>query len=311
MKDDGRHRGVVEFICIWLGHITRNITVSRFTPKEDFSVKKTILLISIMLISALPIGCTQTAPQSVPVLEEEMVIATPEPVLSLCVICDELKVESEHCFDWHSEIAERNNAKMAESEAHEEDKAAYEAARLEAWNALPEDERDELMAQARTDVEQWWEDLIQGEYDVMTSIGFAFSPDGEGLRKAAPLPDHIDAPLFNHDGFFEEGEYWVRVVPELLSPDNGIIYMGNNSPWELSFVLGFANFRVFEYSYGSSILERYGEPCRVTKGYGGGYVMFEGSIVETMISPLSYVLCISERMWTPECVCELPPDFQP
>jgi len=82
-------------------------------------MKKTILLISIMLISVLLISCTQN---SVPELEED--VTTPESVLLLCVVCNELKVEEEHCFDWQSEMIERNNARNAERDAQEEKNVA-------------------------------------------------------------------------------------------------------------------------------------------------------------------------------------------
>jgi hypothetical protein len=281
-------------------------------------MKKTILLISIMLITALPIGCTQTAPQIVPALEEEVVVTTPEPVLLLCVVCDELKVENEHCYDWQSEMIERNNARRAEREAQDENdaakEAAYEAARLEAWNVLPENEREEWMAQAKADTLQWWEDLIQEEFDAMLSFGYKFSPKGDGVRKVVPLPDYIKAPPYDSDLFGMDGDYWTRVKPELLSPDNREIHIGwfDDAPWETIFALGFADFNVeYEFDIGIYMLERFGELCRVTKGHGGGYVLFENTVVEIRVAPLSYVLCITKRMWTPECVCEMPPDFQP
>jgi len=138
-------------------------------------MKKIILPVSITLISILLIGCAQTAPQDTPAPEET---ATHEPVLLLCSVCDEMKVEDEHCHDWQAEMIERNNAERAERERQAEidaaNEAAYEAARLEAWNTLPEDEREEWMAQARADAMQWWEDLIQEEYDVMIATGGCF-----------------------------------------------------------------------------------------------------------------------------------------
>jgi hypothetical protein len=283
-----------------------------------FTMKKTILLISIILFNALLINCTQPAPQSATVPEEEVVVTTPEPVLLLCVVCDELKVEGEHCFDWQSEMIERNNARRAEREAQEErdaaDKAAYEAARLEAWKILPEDEREEWMAQTRADTLQWWDDLIQEEFEVMPSLGFMFSPKGEGVRKVVPLPDYIKAPPYDSDLFGEDGDYWARVKPELLSADNKEIHIGwfDYAPWETILALGFADFNVYGIgAAGDLMLELFGELGRVTKGHGGGYVFFENTVSEIMVVPLSYVLCITDRMWMPECVCEMPPDFQP
>lgn len=253
-------------------------------------------LVALFAVFALPslIGCNTAPVDAAPVETEYIpeVVQTPEPVLLLCVVCEEYKEEHEHCYDWQATLIERLNRERAEREAAAEALAEAEELlyqeRLDAWLELPEEDREELMALARAEVEQWWEDLIQEQYENMIANGWTFVPEGRTPREAhINIPEHIIVPEFGY-----AFDLFVILAPHLRysDPADGEIHLGF-----------FSHIFDLEHVLGSVASNAYGEGL-------DGITVFGYSIDGDLVVPYEYVLCIT-RLWVAECKCVMPPDW--
>lgn len=260
-------------------------------------MRKRIIVLSIIAlfaVFALPslIGCN-TAPVETEYIPE--VVQTPEPVLLLCVVCEEYKVEDEHCYDWQATLIERLDRERAEreaaAEAEAEAEALHEQERFDAWLELPEEEREELMALTRAEVDQWWEGLIQEQYENMIANGWSFVPEGTPRGASLNIPEHIIPHPVIADSAFTS-DVFIILAPHLRysDPADGEIH--------LTF---FCVFNDLESVLGSVAPNAYGEGL-------DGIVVFGYSIDGDRVVPYEYVLCIT-RLWVAECECIMPPDW--
>lgn len=237
------------------------------------------------------------------VVEEEPVevVYVLEPVLLSCVVCEEYKVEDEHCYDWQASMIERLDRERAEREAaadaEAEARQAADAERLIAWNALSEYEQDALMAQARAEVEQWWEDLVQEHHETMIADGWTLFLRGETVPR-----DHGGSVSFG------SSDYWVQL------DDNG--YLSQEGSWGRRVVMGGVTMSVQTHDAIGWHWETSPEPGIVTFGYGGDFDNFVypaepfESKWRVLAAPIYWTICITDRIWVAECECIMPPDWE-